>query len=180
MTDALIVIDMQRGLFAGPEGPPHHSEAVLHQICALIARARAARAPMFFIQHEGEPGDALEPGTPGFDLLPELAPRPLEPVIRKKHCSMFQRTGLITHITEHGVTRLVICGMATDYCVDTSVRSAFERGFEVTLASDGHTTHDNDHLTGEATIRHHNAVLANGGFAKVIPADKITFVTRLP
>ena len=59
------------------------------------------------------------------------------------------------------MTHLVTCGMQTDFCVDSATRSAMHRGFNVTLATDAHSTWDNGVLTAEQIIAHHNKVLPN-------------------
>jgi nicotinamidase-related amidase len=69
---------------------------------------------------------------------------------------------------------LVICGMQTEFCVDTAVRGAYERGYKVVLLGDAHTTFDTQLLPAADIIAHHNATLS-GGFAAVKPAASIEF-----
>ncbi|HEX2559804.1 cysteine hydrolase family protein [Phenylobacterium sp.] len=172
--DALVVIDVQQGMWAFPEYPPHDGEGMVGRICGLIDRARAAGAPVFFVQHEGGPGEALEPGKPGFALHADLRPRPDEPVIAKRQCSAFLDTDLDARLKSAGADRLVICGMQTEFCVDTAVRGAVERGYKVTLVADGHSTGDTRVLKAADIIRHHNNTLRMG-FAEVKPAAEIAF-----
>jgi nicotinamidase-related amidase len=70
----------------------------------------------------------------------------------------------------------VICGFATDFCVDTTVRSAFARGFRVVLAAGAHTGTGNPVLTADQVVRHHELVLAR--FARVVPAAEVAFAGR--
>lgn len=172
--DALVVIDVQQGMWAFPDYPPLDGEGVVERICGLIERARAAGRPVLFVQHEGGPGDALEPGGPGFALHADLRPRPDEPVIVKRQCSAFLGTDLDARLKTAGAERLVICGMQTEFCVDTAVRGAVERGYEVILPADGHTTGDTRALKAADIIRHHNHTLG-AGFAAVKPAAEIAF-----
>lgn len=172
--NALLVIDVQCGMFADLKMQPHDGEAVVQRIAGLIAAARVARTPVIFIQHDGGPGDVLARGAPGFALRPELAPLPGEPVMVKRHCSAFQDTDLGVLLAERTIERIAVCGMQTEYCIDTTCRSAFERGLEVTLIGDAHTTFDSGIIAAEAIIRHHNATL-DGGFVTVRQADKVRF-----
>ena len=66
---ALLVIDMQEGLFNGPN-KPFDGQRVLANIAGLIAKARKARAPIFAARHVGPPGSLIEPGSPLTHLLP--------------------------------------------------------------------------------------------------------------
>lgn len=172
--DALVVIDVQQGMFAFPGHPPHGGAQMVERIVGLIERARAAGAPVFFIQHAGAPEDALAPGKPGFALHPELKPEPDEPVIVKQQCSAFLGTDLDARLKAAGAETLVICGMQTEFCVDTAVRGAVERGYRVRLVADGHSTFDGEGLSAAAIIGHHNRTLG-AGFADVGPAAGIAF-----
>jgi nicotinamidase-related amidase len=175
--DALLVIDVQQGMWAYPDYPPHDGNGVVARICSLIDKARSAGAPVMFVQHEGDAGEALEPGSPGFALHPDLRPAADEPVIRKRQCSAFLDTELDARLREAGADRLVICGMQTEFCVDTAVRGAVERGYKVTLVADGHSTGDTPALKAADIIRHHNRTLGSG-FAEVSPAADIAFAQR--
>jgi nicotinamidase-related amidase len=172
--DALLIIDVQQGMFAFPDYPPHDGEAVVARVAELIRQARASGTRVIFVQHAGEPGQALEPGKPGFAIHPQLAPAPGEPVIVKHQCSAFLNTDLDAQLKTMGVDHLVICGMQTEFCVDSAVRGAVERGYRVTLVKDGHTTGDTRVLKAAEIIRHHNATLGSG-FAKVTPAAEVGF-----
>jgi len=170
--DALLVIDVQCGMFADPATQPHDGEAVVGRITGLIDAARAAGVPVIFVQHDGGEGDVLARGQPGFELRPEIGPRDGEPVVVKRFCSAFQETTLADLLAARGIRRFAVCGMQTEYCVDTTCRSAFERGLSVTLIGDAHTTFDNRVLDAAAIIRHHNATLGSG-FAAVREADTV-------
>jgi nicotinamidase-related amidase len=171
--NALLIIDVQRGMFADPSLQPHDGEATASRIAGLLHAARATGHPVIFIQHDGGPGDALDADGPGFAFHPALTPAPEEPVFTKTHCSAFQDTLLAEYLARAGIKSLTVCGMQTEFCVDTTCRAAAERGFGLTLVSDGHTTFDSPGLTAEAMIRHHNNVLAMGFDASLRTAAEI-------
>ncbi|HAP26287.1 MAG TPA: cysteine hydrolase [Achromobacter sp.] len=157
MTSALIVIDVQRALFE-TSPPPFEAAHVLARINALAKRARAAGAPVVYVQHES-PGSDLAHGGPGWDLDMRLATDPTDLRVRKTTPDSFLRTELAQVLADRGVTHLVVCGYATEFCVDTSVRRAAGLGLAVTLAADAHTTHDKPHADGGQIRAHHNATL---------------------
>jgi nicotinamidase-related amidase len=171
---ALIIIDLQQGMFSVPEFVPHDGAGVIARVRSLLDQARAKNTPVFFVQHDGGPDHPLAFGTAGFEIVPELAPMPGEPVIVKRKCNMFQDTALDPALKQGRITHLVICGMQSEYCVDTGVRAAVDRGYEVTLVSDGHTTGDTPDLAAAQVIAHHNHILA-GDFAEVRPGSAIQF-----
>jgi nicotinamidase-related amidase len=170
---ALVVIDVQQGLFASEQ--PHDGEAVVQRIAGLIARARAAGAPVLFVQHDGGAGDELDRNGEGFAFRRELAPHAGDSVTVKRHCNSFQDTDLDDKLKSAGITDLVICGMQTEYCVDTTVRAAADRGYRLTVACDAHTTFDSGILPA-ATIIAHTQHIWSGRFAKLKLAGDIRFV----
>lgn len=157
---ALLVIDMQAGLFSSPT-KRHDAEGVVERINILIGAVRTSRGRIIFIQHNGPAGDALEPGAPGWDLLPALDREASDMVIRKEACDAFYRTSLLAALRSLGVERLIVTGCCTDFCVDTTIRSAASKDFQIIVAADGHTTADRPHLDAAAIIKHHNYMWEN-------------------
>jgi nicotinamidase-related amidase len=160
MKSALIVIDMQQGLFS-PASPKHDAANLISRLNHLGQRIRAGAGVVVFVQHEGLPGDAFEPQSSGWQLLPDLVVQANDLKLGKKSCDAFLNTGLSDLLHEQGVERLVITGCATDYCVDTTVRSALARSWPTVVPADGHTTSNRPHLTAEKIIAHHNAIWAD-------------------
>jgi nicotinamidase-related amidase len=173
MTTGLLVIDLQRGMFT--DAQPHDGDGVLSRTASLLEHARRKGAPVLHVRHDGGPGDPLAKGTPGFEIHPDVAPRPREPVFEKSVCSAFPGTDLDARLKRLGITRLVIAGMQTEYCIDTNCRVAFDRGYKVVLAKDAHTTFDSPVLPAAQIIAHHNRVLASGGFVDLAAAADIEF-----
>ncbi|BBT18140.1 MULTISPECIES: cysteine hydrolase family protein [Pseudomonadaceae] len=178
MSKALLVVDVQAGLFfADPE--PWRAAELIATINRLADRARTAGAPVLYVQHDGEAGSELEPGCIGWQLHPGLERAPLDPVVRKTACDAFFETPLKATLQALGVTELVVVGYATEFCVDTSIRRATSEGFSVTLVSDGHTTKDRPHQRAEVIVEHHNWVWAQfiqpRHPLRLAPADSIRF-----
>ena len=154
---ALVVIDVQVGILESARA--YHRSEVLGRISSLLERARASGTPIIYVQHDGPQGHAVEVGSSGWQIHPEIAPAPGEPVVRKSASDSFFQTNLQRELEERGIRHLVITGAMTEYCVDTTCRRATSLGYDVTLVSDAHTTHDNDLLSAAVIISHHNALL---------------------
>lgn len=171
---ALIVIDVQKAMFANPDIQPYDGEAVVERIARLIARARRSDVPVYFVQHDGGPDDPFHQGKPGFPFHDKLAPLATDDVTVKHHGSAFNSTDFDAKLRRAGVDQLVITGMQSEYCVDSAVRGAVERGYKVTLVSDGHSTFDTKVAKAKVIIDIQHDTLA-GSYATVTPAAEIVF-----
>jgi nicotinamidase-related amidase len=90
MRSALLVVDVQQGMFMPPT-PAFQGEAVVEKIAGLLARARAQNLPVIHVQHDGGPGDVLERGSQGWQIHPGITIAAGEPTIEKRYCSAFQK-----------------------------------------------------------------------------------------
>jgi nicotinamidase-related amidase len=174
--NALLVIDMQVGLF-GPDTPRHDAEGVVDRINALARAVRERGGLVVFVQHDGPPGDPFEPGTAGWQILPALERRAGDVVVHKRACDAFYETDLSAVLDQHRAGPLIVTGCATDFCVDTTVRAAASRDYEVVVVEDGHTTADRPHVDAVSAIRHHNWLWRNlihpRRAIRVLPADRV-------
>jgi nicotinamidase-related amidase len=172
----LLIVDMQVGLFEG-HPPRHDADGVVQRINAVARAVRAAGGGVVFIQHDDPRGGVLEPETAGWKILPVLERTHKDPVVRKRACDSFYETGLQDLLEKHGARQLIVTGCATDFCVDTTVRAAASRDYEVVVVADGHTTKDRPHLDAVSIIRHHNWMWENlilpTSQVKVLPAASI-------
>ncbi|MEJ7596904.1 MAG: isochorismatase family protein [Kofleriaceae bacterium] len=171
---ALLVLDVLDAIFELPV-PLHDPAGFMQRVRGLLDRARAARVPIFHAQQLGADGSLFAPDAPGRRFPASVAPLPGEHVIQKSEPDMFYETPLAELLASLAVDELVICGFASEACVDTTVRSAWAKRFKVTLAAGAHTTTANAILTAEQVVRHHELVLAR--FARVVPADEIVFAS---
>ncbi len=173
MTAALLVIDVQEGM---EPLTAHDGAGVVSRIASLLDRARKAGTSVVYVQHDGsaEPGHPLAREKPGHAVYHAIAPHEGDPVVVKTHCSAFQDTDLDARLRAMEIDHLIVCGMQTEYCVDTTVRAAYERGLKVTLVSDAHSTGDTRTLKAKDIIAHHNVTLG-GDFATVKKADEVKF-----
>jgi nicotinamidase-related amidase len=169
MTTALLLIDVQRNMFAPPE-PVANAEAVSAAIADLLARARAAGAPVVHVRNNGDDEqDPDFPGTEGWELAYEV--RAGEPVVDKTVCDSFEGTDLAALLPADAA--LVVAGMQTDWCIRATTLAALQRGHRVTLAAGAHSTLPDDR-TVPAIITAVEQELAKAG-AEVVPAGSITF-----
>lgn len=158
MTTALLAIDFQKKL-VDSEPLPGDIAMVSANINALMQRARQTGAPVVLIQHEDD--TSLVRGSDAWALSATLVTDPGDHLIGKRTPDSFLGTGLGALLAAHAVNHVVICGYASEFCVDTTVRRAAANGLAVTLAADAHTTHDKPHANAASIRAHHNATLSN-------------------
>lgn len=159
MTKAVLVIDVQQGLCEG-EGAAFDSAGTILRINLVTDWARKVGVPVIFIQHESKSG-YLEYGSYAWNLANGLDVDPEDIRIRKTTPDSFLHTELGENLKSLGVKELIICGMHSEFCVDTTTRRALALGFPVILVSDGHTSAGNHAISAEQVIAHHNATLTN-------------------
>ena len=160
MKTALVIIDLQQGSFT-PDIPRYAVGGLVDRLNSLADAVRARDGSVVFVQHDGLLGDPHHPDLPGWRLLPDLQIRTGDLTVRKTACDAFLSTTLDATLRSLSVDQLVVTGCATDYCVDTTVRSALARGYATIVPMDGHTTSDRPHLSARKIIEHHNAIWAD-------------------
>jgi nicotinamidase-related amidase len=168
----LLVVDVLAGIFELPL-PLAHPEPFLANVVTLVQEARAAGARVVFLRHRGRPPSPFAEGARGRQIHSAVAPLGDEPVIDKEHPDSFHATGLGQLLANEGVDAVVVCGFASEGCIDSTVRSAYGRGLEVQLASDAHTTTASRTLGAEQIVAHENEALAR--FAAVVPTAAVAF-----
>lgn len=177
MKAAVLVIDTQQGLCEG-DGAAFDFEAVIQRINQVTAKARAAGAPVIFVQHQSDVG-YLTFESDAWQLAEGLHVEPGDLRLFKRTPDAFHQTDLEALLVRHGVVSLVICGMHTEFCVDTTARRALALGFPVVLVSDAHTSAGNAHLSPTQVIAHHNATLGAissfGPRVRPVPAADLRF-----
>ena len=176
MSSALVIIDVQQGMFTF-RLPLHRGDEIVERIAGLLRRARAAQVAIFHVQHDGGPGHPLAKGSPGWIHHAAVAPVPGEAVIEKRYASAFHDTDFHARLRAKGIDRLIIAGIQTENCVDSACRAAAALGYRVVLVADAHSTFDSPVLPAESIIAHHNQTLG-GGFAELCAAADVAFDTR--
>ncbi|ORM65475.1 cysteine hydrolase [Pantoea rodasii] len=171
---ALLIIDMQHGLFFAPQ-QPFAAEITLANVNILIEHARGKNIPIFAARHTGPEGSPFAENSPLTQLIPQMAINAeRDAMFVKRYPNCFRDTTLLASLQQAGIEELVIVGMKTEFCVDTTCRAAADLGFRVTLISDAHTTVDNGQISAQQIIAHHNQTLA-GPFVQLATAADYPF-----
>ena len=144
MKKALLLIDIQNDYFKGGRFELNHADETAQNAKRALDYFRNKGLPVFHVQHINARPDApfFSADTEGVNINSLVSPFPGETVVIKNTPDSFLNTDLLPLLKQLGTEQLVICGMMSHMCVDTTVRSAKRLGFEIELLSDACTTRD--------------------------------------
>jgi len=160
---AIVVIDLQKGIMQIP-GSPHPMASVVANCARLLGAARSAgaRVVLVHVDFTADGGDRLAPAAdqamrasgqmpPDWsELIAELDRQPGDLVIQKRQWGAFYGTDLDLQLRRRGIGTIVLCGVATEFGVESTGRDSYERGYEQVFAEDA--------MTGVTAESHANAV----------------------
>ena len=130
----LLVVDVQVGVMSEAWDAPR----VIGKVARAVERARAQRMPVIWVQHS-DPEELIH-GSPPWQWVPDLMPADDELLIHKQFNSSFEQTPLEEHLARLGATHIVLAGAASNWCIRATAYGALERGYDLTLLKDAHTT----------------------------------------
>lgn len=156
---ALIIIDMQQASIANSN--KYDTLGVVQRINLLAQRVRQYQGLVIFIAHDGEAAEGLLPHSAGWQVLDSLVQTNSDIIIRKTANDAFYHTRLASTLKESNIEDLIICGWATDFCVDTTIKSALSQNYQVTVAADCHTLSDRLNINAPTVISYFNWLWAN-------------------
>ena len=148
----LIVIDMQKALL---DDELYDLNGLLANVSKLIETARENHVEVIYVQHDAGPGTGFSAGDEGFEIAEAVAPRAGEKVFVKTISSCFGNRDFAACLEAAGDKTLMIAGLQTNFCIDATVKSAFERGYYVMLPEGTNSTFDNPYMTGETTCAYY-------------------------
>lgn len=178
MTQALLIVDVQNDYFPGGAMELMGSPEAGAQAGRLLHTFRKRALPVAHIRHVAtRPGATFFlPGTPGAEIHEAVKPLAEEPVFAKHFPNAFRETPLMEHLKGIGVTDLIVAGMMTHMCIDTTVRAAADLGFTCTLASDACATKAlsfGDAIVPATQVQAAFLAAINGAFARVMTTEEI-------
>lgn len=130
----LLIVDTQIGVMSEVWDGPR----ITANVQEAVERARGAGVPVIWVQHSDD--EELPYGSPEWEWVPELQPRADETVVHKQFNSAFENTTLEEVLGREKATHIVLAGCATNWCIRATAYGALDRGYDVTLIADGHST----------------------------------------
>ena len=146
----LLVVDVQVGVMR----ESWDAARVIKNVAHVVERARAQSVPVVWVQHSSP---ELVSESPPWQWVAELAPAQGEALIHKRFESSFEQTPLEAELARLGATHIALAGAQTNWCIRATAYGALERGYDLTLIEDAHTTASMD-LDDGARIAAENVV----------------------
>jgi nicotinamidase-related amidase len=140
----MVVVDVQVGVMR----EAWEAQRVIKNVAHAVERARSQAVPVIWVQHSNQD---LAQGSAQWQWVPELVPAEGEVLIHKKYNSAFEQTALDSALAGIGATHIVLAGAATNWCIRATAYGALDRGYDLTLVQDAHTT-ESMQLDGGVTI----------------------------
>ncbi|HYH08993.1 MAG TPA: isochorismatase family protein [Thermoanaerobaculia bacterium] len=172
MKTALLVVDIQDSFKIDPlRWASRSSTRFEENVTNLIAKFREAGEPILFVLHnDSDPGFRV--GDPEVRLMDFLDRRESDPLITKNTRNAFTSTDLQQRLDAMGVRRVVVCGISTEQCCETTTRVAADLGYEVDFVTEATLTFPIGPLSTDAILERTEAVL-RGRFARIVTVNEV-------
>ena len=164
----LIVIDVQKGI---TDERLYDFDGFIKNVTSIIDAARKNNVEVIYVQHDDGPGTGFSFGDKDFEIADQVAPKENEKIFIKTINSCFGNNDLANYLRESREKDLMIVGLQTNFCIDASVKSAFERGYKVIIPKGTNSTFDNDYMDRETTYKYYNDMMWPERFASCISVD---------
>ena len=166
----LLVVDTQKGCF---NESLYSFETVKNNIKLLIDIARKNNIEVAYVQHDDGPGSYLDKNTDNYEIYDEFSPREGERRFEKNVNSAFHpMTGLTEYLNSKGEKDIIVIGVSTDYCMDATIKSGFEKGFNLFVPAYTNSTYDNPYFDKETAYKYYNEFMWGGRYAKIITLER--------
>lgn len=164
----LLVVDVQSALI---KKHPYNEQRVIENIKKLILTARDNKKEVIYVRHDDGKGTELEQGTDGWQIYNDIAPNNSELIVEKEYNSAFYKTGLRKYLESKEIDTIILVGLQTEYCIDATLKSAFDYEYKIIIPEETNTTFDNEYLSGEKLYEFYNYKIWNKRFANVLSMD---------
>ena len=166
----LLVIDVQKGI---TDNRLYNFEEFISNLKQLINKAREHGVEVIYVQHDDGPGTGFSVGDDDFEIYDGIAPVPGEKIFYKTVNSSFSNKDLCKYLEDKKEDTVIISGLMTNFCIDATVKSAFDRGYKVVIPKGCNSTISNDYMDAETTYKYYNEMIWPERFAKCIEVNDI-------
>lgn len=163
----LLVIDIQKGI---TDSRLYNFESFIENTTQIIKAARDNHIEVIYFQHDDGLGTGFSIGDEDFEIAVQVTPADREKVFVKNINTCFGNKEFVDYIKNEDT--LMIVGLQTNFCIDATVKSAFERGYKVIIPQGANSTFDNDYMTGEVTYKYYNDMMWPERFATCVSVNE--------
>ena len=166
----LLVVDTQKGI---TDGRLYKFDEFKDNVKYLIAEARRDNVEVIYVRHDDGPGSGFSVGDEDFEIYDEFAPEAGELIFDKSVNSSFHSsTGLLQYLEMKQVKKVMVVGLQTDFCIDATIKSGFEQGFEMIVPEFANSTRNNEIMDAETAYHFYNDFMWPGRYATCVSMDE--------
>lgn len=172
----LLVIDTQKGI---TDSRLYGFEALRANIKTLIAQARESGVEVVYVRHDDGPGTGFSAGDDEFQIYEEFAPREGERIFDKTvNSALHPSVGLSQYLADKGEKRLMVVGLQTDFCIDATIQSGFDLGYEMIVPEHTNSTFDNAYLKQDTAYHYFNEYVWPNRYARCVAMPRAVELLR--
>lgn len=165
----LLVIDIQKGI---TDNRLYNYESFIDSTVRIIDCARKNHVEIIYVQHDDGPGTGFSIGDEEFEIAEQVKPEANEKIFYKTINSCFGNEQLADYLKKTGEKQLMIVGLQTNFCIDATVKSAFERGYDVIIPEGTNSTFDNNYMDAETTYKYYNDMMWPKRYSKCVSLEE--------
>lgn len=164
----VLAVDVQKGI---TDERLYDFPGFINNTIRIIRTARKNNVEVIYMQHDDGPGTGFSVGDEGFEIADQVMPAEGEKIYVKDINSCFGNKEFADYLEESNEDTLMIVGLQTNFCIDATIKSAFERGYKVIVPKGTNSTFDNDYMDKETTYKYYNEMMWPKRFADCISVD---------
>lgn len=162
----LLVVDTQKGI---TDDRLHDFDSLRNNINKLIFEAREHGVEVVYVRHDDGPGTGFSVGDDEFEIFQEFAPQGGERVFDKTvNSALHESTGLAVYLAEKKEKQIMVVGLQTDFCIDATIKSGFDLGYQMIVPAHANSTFDNEYIKKEVSYRYYNEFVWPGRYAQCV------------
>ena len=165
----LLVVDIQKGI---TDDRLYAFDSFIENAKCLIDTARKNNIEVIYVQHDDGPGTGFSVGDEDFEIADQVRPMDKEKIYIIDVNSCFGNKEFVTYLESTGENELMVIGLQTNFCIDATVKSAFDRGYKVIIPAGANSTFDNDYMDAETTYRYYNEMMWPKRFAECVSMEE--------
>ena len=172
----LMVIDTQKGI---TDERLYGFQELEDNIKTLIRAARENGIEVIYVRHDDGPGSGFSKGDDAFEIHDAFAPVAGEKIFDKKVNSAFhESTGLELYLDSKNISTVIAVGLQTDYCVDATIKSGFEKGYKMIVPAHCNSTRSNPYMDAKTTYEFYNKSMWPGRYAECTSVEETIRLIR--
>ncbi|MCM1171113.1 MAG: cysteine hydrolase [Clostridium sp.] len=166
----LLVVDTQKGIM---DDRLYAFEQVRKNINLLISEARKNNIEVVFVRHDDGPGTGFSKGDDDFEIFSEFEPLEGEKIFDKTvNSALHKMTGLTDYLDDKGIKSIMVAGLQTDFCIDATIKSGFDHGYNMIIPEYSNSTFDNCFFDKETAYKYFNELIWKGRYGETVTIEK--------